>query len=147
MTNKYDPRDFEADSCLAYIAMQVLCSRERSLIPEILYILKPEQVLQFIKVFSGETIRVPEIEEFSKDLSAALAIYHIVIQGNSWDSFSIKYNRDGNYLRHIKRRVRDWSETISDPEKQFIEQLRLQEQSRNVAKTAARKLVRRVGYE
>src|SRR3954468_2596342 len=96
MNDELDP-----NSSIAYIALSLLCSRQSSLIPELLYILSPQQITTFIKVFSGETLRIPTVDEFSRDLMASLAAYHIVVEGKSWDWFRLKYSLDGNYMNSV----------------------------------------------
>ena len=45
--------ELDPNSSLAYVALSLLCSRQGNLIPELLYILSPEQITTFIKVFSA----------------------------------------------------------------------------------------------
>src|SRR5215212_11856346 len=71
--------ELDPNSSIAYIALSILCSRQSSLIPELLYVLSPQQITTFIKVFSGETLRIPAVDEFSRDLMTSLAVYHIVV--------------------------------------------------------------------
>jgi hypothetical protein len=142
-----DTYNFDQDSCIVYIALQILCSRVDSLVPEILYILSPEQITQFVKVFSGETIKVPTIEDFTKDLSSALAAYHVFIQNKTWDWFSIKYGHNGNDMRIIRHRVIDWYNGLNDAEKRFIERLSLQEKNRQVSKSTTDRLTRTLRRE
>src|SRR5918997_3489949 len=90
--------ELDPNSSVAYIALSILCSRQRSLIPELLYILSPQQITTFIKVFSGETLKSPTVDEFSRDLMTSLAAYHVIVEGKSWDWFKLKYSLDGNYI-------------------------------------------------
>src|SRR3954454_25316438 len=107
MSNEPVPDNDELDpnSSVVYIALSVLCSRQKSLIPELLYILSPQQITTFIKVFSGEKLRIPTVDEFSRDLMASLAGFHIVIEGKSWDWFQFKYSLSGNYISSVKSRL------------------------------------------
>src|ERR687894_3233351 len=99
MSNEPDLANDELDSnsSVAYIALSLLCSRQSSLIPKLLYIFSPQQITTFIKVFSGETLKIPTVDEFSRDLMTSLAAYHVIVEGKSWDWFRIKYSLDGNY--------------------------------------------------
>src|SRR5215218_732861 len=103
MSNEPVSADDELDpnSSVAYIALSLLCSRQSSLIPELLYIFSPQQITIFIKVFSGEILRIPTVDQFSRDLMASLAAFHIVVEGKSWDWFQLKYSRDGNYMNSV----------------------------------------------
>ena len=54
----------DPNSSIAYITLSILCSRQGNLIPELLYILSPQQITTFIKIFSGETLKIPTVDEF-----------------------------------------------------------------------------------
>ena len=75
--------DYEVDpsSSIVYMALNILCAKQNSLIPEILYLLSAKQIIEFIKVFGGEVLRIPTPQEFSKDLLLALVCYHVIVQG------------------------------------------------------------------
>src|SRR5215211_1983477 len=103
-----DNDELDSNSSVAYIALSLLCSSQNSLIPELLYILSPQQITTFIKVFSGEKLRIPTVDEFSRDLMASLAAYHIVVEGKSWDWFKVKYSLDGNYINSVKSCLDKW---------------------------------------
>src|SRR5215210_8998365 len=119
--------ELDLDSSVVYIALSLLCSRQSSLIPELLYILSPQQITNFIKVFSGEKLRIPTVDEFSRDLMASLAAYHIVIEGKPWDWFQLKYSLDGNYTNSVKSRLDNWINGLNSSEKKFIEKLQAME--------------------
>src|SRR3982751_26482 len=118
MNNRLDP-----DSSLIYISLNLLCSRQNSLIPELLYLLKPQQIVDFIKIFSGETLKVPTIEDFNRDLMTSLAIYHILVEDKSWDWFQMNYSLDGRYVNSIKSRINSWIKDLTSSEKSFIDNL------------------------
>src|SRR3954463_15557685 len=103
MNDELDP-----NSSVAYIALSILCSRQSSLIPELLYILSPQQITTFIKVCSGETLRIPTVDEFRRDIMTSLAAYHIVVEGKSRDWFQLNYSLDGNYTNSVKSRLNKW---------------------------------------
>ena len=137
MNDELDP-----NSSVVYIALSVLCSRQKSLIPELLYILSPQQITTFIKVFSGETLRIPTVDEFSRDLMTCLAVYHIVVEGKLWDWFQLKYSRDGNYIKSIKSRLDKWINGLNSSEKKFIEKLQAMEFARKEFRKSTTSLVR-----
>src|SRR3954465_8181920 len=137
MNDELDP-----NSSIAYIALSVLCSRQSSLVPELLYILSPQQITTFIKVFSGETLRIPTVDQFSRDLMTSLAAYHIVVEGKSWDWFRLKYSLDGNYINSVKSRLNNWINGLNSSEKNFIEKLQAIEVAREESKKATTSLVR-----
>ena len=137
-----DNDELDPNSSVVYIALSVLCSRQNSLIPELLYILSPQQITTFIKVFSGETLRIPTVDEFSRDLMASLAAYHIVVEGKSWDWFRLKYSLDGNYINSVKSRLDKWITGLNSSEKKFIEKLQAIEVARKESRKSTTSLVR-----
>src|SRR3954447_8759315 len=144
MSNEPVPDNDELDpnSSVVYIALSILCSRQKSLIPELLYILSPQQITTFIKVFSGETLRIPTADEFSRDLMASLAAYHIVVEDKSWDWFQLKYSLDGNYMNSVKSRLDKWINGLNSSEKSFIEKLRAIEVAGKESRKSTTSLVR-----
>src|SRR5215208_6122056 len=144
MSDKSIPASDELDpnSSVVYIALSLLCSRQSSLIPELLYILSPQQITTFIKVFSGETLRIPTVDEVSRDLMASLAAYHIVVEGKSWDWFRLKYSLDGNYMNSVKSRLNNWINGLHSSEKKFIEKLQAMEVARKESRKCTTSLVR-----
>src|SRR3954471_24961551 len=134
--------ELDPNSSIVYIALSLLCSRQSSLIPELLYILSPQQITNFIKVFSGETLRIPTVDQFSRDLTASLAAYHIVVEGKSWDWFQLKYSLDGNYTNSVKSRLDKWINGLNSSEKKFIEKLQAMEVAREESRKSTASLVR-----
>src|SRR4051795_2231324 len=137
MNDELDP-----NSSVAYIVLSILCSRQNSLIPELLYILSPQQITTFIKAFSGETLRIPTVDEFRRDLMASLAAYHIVVEGKSWDWFQLNYSLDGNYTNSVKSRLDNWINGLNSSEKKFIEKIQAIEVARKESRKSTISLVR-----
>jgi len=125
--SKIDP-----DSSVVYLALSMLCARQTSLVPEILYLFSPRQLIEFIKVFGGESIRIPTTDEFSKDLLSALACYHVFVENKSWDWFEIKYKLDGNSIRSLQARLEHWVRGLSPGEIEFITSLRLHDKAQKM---------------
>ena len=144
MSDKSIPASDELDpnSSVVYIALSILCSRQSSLVPELLYILSPQQITNFIKVFSGEKLKIPTVDEFSRDLMASLAAYHIVVEGKSWDWFQLKYSLDGNYINSVKSRLNKWINGLNSSEKKFIEKLQAMEVARKESRKSTTSVVR-----
>src|SRR5215213_1730068 len=144
MSDKSIPASDELypNSSVVYIALSILCSRQKSLIPELLYILSLQQITTFIKVFSGETLRIPTVDEFNRDLMTSLAAYHIVVEGKSWDWFQLKYSRDGNYINSVKSRLDNWINGLNSSEKKFIEKLQAIEVARKESRKSTTSLVK-----
>ncbi len=120
----------DPNSPIVYIALSLLCCNQNSLVPEILYLLNPDQIINFIKIFGGETLRIPTPSEFGRDMTAALACYHVMVEDKSFDWVAMKYDIDGNYMRSIKNRLEVWSNTLTDGERDFLKSLRLHERVR-----------------
>src|SRR3954447_16356682 len=144
MSNEPVPDNDELDpnSSVVYIALSVLSSRQKSLIPELLYILSAQQITTFIKVFSGETLRIPTVDEFRRDIMASLAAYHIVVEGKSWDWFQLNYSLDGNYINSVKSRLNNWINGLNSSEKKFIEKLQAIEVARKESSKSTSSIVR-----
>jgi hypothetical protein len=138
--------DLDPNSSVVYIAMSLLCSRQNSLPPELLYLFSPQQIISFIKIFSGETLKVPTVEEFRKDLMGSLGIYHVVIEGRSWDWFQLKYNLDGNYKESIRKRVVGWLSSRDPSERQFLERLRDLDCAREQSNASTESLAREINH-
>src|SRR3954447_9414128 len=134
--------DLDPNSSVVYIALSLLCSRQSSLIPELLYILSPQQITTFIKVFSGETLRIPTVDEFSRNLMTSLAVYHIVVEGKSWDWVRLKHSLNGNYINSVKSRLDNWINGLDFSEKKFIEKLQAIEVARRESRKATTSLSR-----
>src|SRR3954451_5162113 len=144
MSDKSIPTSDELDpnSSVVYIALSLLCSRQNSLIPELLYILSPQQITTFIRAFSGEKLRIPTVDEFRRDIMASLAAFHIVVEGKSWDWFQLKYSLDGNYTNSVKSCLNKWINGLNSSEKNFIEKLQAIEVARKESRKSTSSIVR-----
>lgn len=101
-------------STFFYIALSLMLSRdELSVVPEIMYILEPEQVLQFLDMFGGQTIRVPTRDEFAKDLQAALTAYYIQCEGKTDREIQDILGVDGHRMNSIKKRIDKYIEFVN----------------------------------
>lgn len=72
--------DIDLNSSMVYVAFSLLCYSQTSLVPELLYLPFSKQVADFIKVFGGETPRVPNRDE---GLLAALAARLTMVERQS----------------------------------------------------------------
>lgn len=137
-----DDEGLDPNSSIAYIALSVLASRQQSLIPDMLYLFSPKQVIDFIKLYSGETIKVPTVEEFSKDIHLALAVYHLVVQQKPIDWYAITYQFDNLSVDHTLERLDTWLKNLGDAECRFLERLQVHEGARVNSIEAARVLIK-----
>jgi hypothetical protein len=117
------------------MALSLLCSQQNSLVPEILYLLSPKQIIDFIKVYGGETLRIPTTQEFNRDLTTALACYHTMIEERSWDWVAVKYNLGTRDLKAVKAKAEIWWTNLSAGERYFIDGLRHHEEARKMEET------------
>jgi hypothetical protein len=76
--------DIDPNSPVVYMALSLLCYSQNGLVPELMYLPSPKQIVDFIKVFGEETVRTPTRDEFSRDLVAALAAHHTMVERQSF---------------------------------------------------------------
>ena len=72
----------------------------------------------------------------------SLAVYHIAVEGKSWDWFRLKYSLDGNYMNSVKSRLDNWINGLNSSEKKFIEQLQAIEVAREESRKSTTSIVR-----
>jgi hypothetical protein len=137
-----DIEGLDPDSPIAYIALSVLSSRQKTLIPEMLYLFSPKQVLDFIKLYSGETLKIPTLEDFDKDLMVAIAAHHLIVQKKSIDWMQLTYEIDKRALDDILRRLDGWLKDMGEADARFLERLQGYETARTNSAELARELIR-----
>lgn len=87
-----------------YIALLVMLHKNKSsIIPEVCHILSPEQILLFVKMFEGETVRVPTRKELADSLLMALAIYYRHVLSFPWKMIEEKLSISSSKMRGIKQ--------------------------------------------
>jgi hypothetical protein len=127
----YEIGELDPSSSVAYLALSVLCSSQNSLIPELLYLFSPKQLVDFIRIYGGETLTIPTPKEFGRDLMVALASYHIMAEEKSWDWFELTYCVDKEDARIIKMKLERWWRQLTPDEVMFIESLKIHNKSRD----------------
>jgi hypothetical protein len=75
--------DIYPHSPIVYMAFSLPCYSQNDLVLELLYLPSPKQIVDFIKVFGGKTLRVPIRHDCSRDLLAELAAHHTMVEGQS----------------------------------------------------------------
>jgi hypothetical protein len=86
-------------------------SRQKDgLVPEVMYLMDPNQLIKFLDMFGGRYLYVPTREEFAKDLEAALFIYYRFCEGKTTLAIQEMLNIDGNKLRSIQQKVNQYIE-------------------------------------
>ena len=104
-----DYNDISEKSEFFYIALSIFLSREeKSVIPEIMTFMSSEQVMNFIKIFGGYTVKVPSEKEFSNDLYAAIIIYYRCSEKLSWGAIQNKLKLSARKLNYVKKSIIRW---------------------------------------
>lgn len=108
-------QDLNDKSAFFYVAISFLLSRKKdSIIPEIMYFMKPEQVLQFIKTFEGGKVNVPTLKEFSLDLQCSLAAYLRMNKGYNWAFIQEKLDVDSRTITNIRKNIEEWNQYMKE---------------------------------
>lgn len=106
--------ELDSFSSFFYIALTFLISRRNEgLQPEIMYIMDPEEILQFCDLFGGSKMYVPTRKELATDLKAAMVMYYKYCQDMTEFAIKEKLNisnkemytinsKIGHYLEYIK---------------------------------------------
>lgn len=91
------------------IALSMLASKhENSLLPEVMFLMDPQQVIDLIRVFGGSTVYVPSSKEFAKDLTSAVIAYHKHVNRYSYSKIRKLMDLDGRAMRYLERNVDQW---------------------------------------
>ena len=102
---------FDVD--ILYVALSVLSYRSpNSVIPEVLLFLTSEQVMTFLQVFGGKTIKVPTPKELSKSLQIAIAAHMRLHKKYTWPKIEEELGIDGRRSRAYKAKIDKWLEHI-----------------------------------
>lgn len=112
-----NPRD---PSAMLFVTLDICQSRGQSFIPEVVQILSPEQLATFVKMYDGETIKVPTVEEFLYDLRLSQIAYYVYAENKSWDWVTLTYGLNGNDSRWVKHHLENWWEETSEATREFL---------------------------
>ena len=103
------------ENSLIYIALSILCSRDSNyLAPELLFILGVNELDTLIKVFGGQTIKVPDANTFKIDLLTAMFAYHYIVGGKGKKWFWNHYNISKDERSDILGRFKNWFRTVNE---------------------------------
>lgn len=107
--------DLSERSQFLYTALSFLLTRNPdSIIPEVCYFLDPDQIMTFIKVYGGRTMRIPTTKEFSNDMYAALAAYYRVTYKYSWKAIQTRLALSNAQMSKIQPNVEDWLQKMTE---------------------------------
>ena len=94
---------------LLYIALSILHSRgDSGVAPELLYILSAEQLQTFIKVFGGQSIKIPDAGSFRYDLLTAIFAYFYATKGLGKVRFAREFSLQEADMQEIQNRFKLW---------------------------------------
>lgn len=107
---------FKNSESILFIAMSVLSRDKDSIIPELLYTIKQEEMLKFITVFGGKNIYIPDAGEFKTALDSAMAAYLYKIQKKKWHQIVKILDWSDEDLTKIRPKVKAWLGSMSKDE-------------------------------
>lgn len=114
-----DKKLIKSEDALIYITISMLSKTRpyKGFLPEILTVFKDlDSLKNFIRIFGGETIKVPTSEKFAEDLNIAIMAYHIKIEGKTRAWVGKKFGVNGNKLRQLDSRINAWMASLSEAE-------------------------------
>lgn len=115
MTDPVLPQSLHARGQFFYAALSVmLLNNPNGPVPELLYFMNPDQVLTFISMFEGTTIRVPTLKEFGEDLQIALAAYYRFNQGLTPQATQDRLRLTDAKWKALAKRLDRWCEAMRD---------------------------------
>ncbi len=115
----HDSREF------FYIAISMLeLESKTSLIPELMQVLGPRQLVTLSEVFGGKSVKFPTRRELAMALKAALYTYHVDIDGMTPEAAAAELDLAGRELEDVLERSRLWKSRVSaEAGSEFYQQL------------------------
>jgi hypothetical protein len=109
------PSDLHSRSHFFYLALCYFMSKNSaSILPESLYIMSPDQILKFIDVYGGSSIRVPSRKELGEDLHVVIALYYKHKLGINWIQIQNKMNLTEVKLAQMKKKVAEFENVLEN---------------------------------
>lgn len=107
--------DIESVADFMIIALSMLASKhENSLLPEVMFLMNPQQVIDLIRVFGGSSVYIPSSKEFSKDLTSAVIAYHKHVNRYSYSKIRKLMELDGRTMRYLEYNVDQWEKWLKE---------------------------------
>lgn len=111
------------NDAIMFIALSIMESRNpNSGWSEIMAVIGSSEVLKLVRLMPGVTVRIPTMSELSRDMHAALYIYHQYTDKINDDTFKSRYGINDN-IKILKARAREWQKFMKvnniDPEMFF----------------------------
>lgn len=109
------------NSSLIFIALSMLMTNNKeTVIPEILYIMSPQQLTKFISMYSGETIKVPTLEEFRLTLETAIVTFSFLAEKKDFVTIFQERNINIRSQNIIQKNMMDWLANTTPETKELL---------------------------
>lgn len=110
-------------SVLTFVSLDILTFADDAsgLLPELLYIFKEKDLMNFFKIFSGRIIKVPTYEEFKVSLAVIEYFYYSKVKKLSDNKIFSKYIVGFSPKENLQIRVlfNKWFNSLSDEKKEM----------------------------
>ena len=105
------------DERLSYVALKYLQYEGKgTVLPEMILLLKSDQLMDFIEIFGGENVKVPSRKEFARSLHVITSIFLREYKNYSWGRINDILGLDGRALRHVKNKAEEWKKHLEREE-------------------------------
>lgn len=110
-------------SVLTFVSLDVLTFSDNAsgLLPELMYVFKEKDLMNFFKIFSGRTLKVPTYEEFKISLAVIEYFYYSKIKKLSDNKIFAKYITEFSPKDNLQIKVlfNKWFNSLSDEKKEM----------------------------
>jgi hypothetical protein len=96
----------QTSDALLFVAFEFLSKDKKNIIPELILLLENSQLSKFIKIFGGETLYVPNEEEFRYYLKLSTVAYYYIIDGKPWPWIKTNLALSEEDLAMLKKHVK-----------------------------------------
>jgi hypothetical protein len=83
-----------------------------NMIPELVQILQPHQIILLSQVFNGRSVKFPSSKELSTALKASLYIYYSEVEGKADDDIAVVLDATDHELKVMKEYKRQWETSM-----------------------------------
>lgn len=96
-----------------YIGLSLLEQNNKTnVIPEMMQILTPQQIILMAQVFGGKSIKFPSTKELSVSLKSALYIYYVEIEKRSDEDASVILGASEHEMKTIREYKKQWEDVL-----------------------------------
>lgn len=105
--------NLDSYSSFFYLAFSMLLSKKpNSVLPELMYVMEPKDLMTFLDMFGGHEVYIPSREELSFELQTALAAYLRYVEKKSDAAIQETLEVDGNKFRAMNSRISSYLKFI-----------------------------------